>query len=490
MSFSNSAGAYSRIIDRSFVVTGAGLMVGGIVVTADRGPVTTNLVTSAREFINTYGTPSRDNPSLHSAIRFLNRAGALTVRRVINDAAVATGVIMDDTDISPVEAITVSSANPGTWGNNISITFSEIIGSTNSFLLTVLENGETVEQHEASRDTTAKNGYNQSLYIEDVINNGRSDYITVVDDITNASDVDLTQTVTLAGGTDDTATPDEAAIISAWDDFVSVDSVDAQLLINGGWASAPVQQKMTSVAQIRDDAVAILDVPEADSDDVTAMVAYYETLGSNTYYGGLYGGWLRVYDQYNDREVNVPPSGDVAATFVVTVANGERWDAPAGLINGIIPNALGVTKVFSEGERDVLYVNGINPVTSLGGASAVIWGQKTLIQPDSTALSRFNVINSLLWMQNRMKSALQPFVFQPNTSFTRDNINYLLSSFLDSIQSRGGLYGFNVDTSEEINTPQVIDSNQLMVEIHVQPTRAIEFIRMSLIVQRTGVQLG
>lgn len=489
MSFSNSAGVYSRVVDRSFVVTGAGLLTGGIVVSANRGPTTPNLVTSAREFVDTYGTPSRDNPSLHSAIRFLNRANALTVLRVINDATAASGDINND-ETAPEPVISVDAANPGVWGNDVSITFAEITGSTDSFLLIVKEGGVQVEEFEVSRDLNAKNGYGRSIYIEDVIN-GRSDYITVTDDTEATGSVDLTQEVTLSGGSDDTDAPAEGDISTAWDQFKVVDDVDAQVLINGGWASAVVQQKMLEVAQIRDDAVAILDVPEADSTDVSAMITYKDdTLAANTYYGGLYGGWLRVYDQYNDREVNIPPSGDVAGAFVFTVSQGERWDAPAGLQRGIIPNVLGVTKVFTEGERDTLYVNGINPVSTMSGAAAVIWGQKTLIQPDSTALSRFNVVNSLLWMQNRMKEALQPFVFEPNTQFTRDNVNYLLSSFLENIQSRGGLYGFYVDTGSEINTPQVIDSNQMMVEVHVQPTRTAEFIRMSLIVQRTGVQLG
>ena len=593
MSFPNSAGVYDRIVDKSFVVSAGGLLAGGIVVSAKRGPTKINTVTSAREFIETYGTPSRDNPSLYAALRFLNRAGILTVRRVINDALVAGGsvtheiqedgtfipsvagsalvnttgidtvaggtiivggtnvtiaenatvsvvveainiadidgysAVVDGTDIIisnqsgnvsadlsaiglsdnitssnyeeggfiegetvQVPHLTISASSAGAWGNSVEVSFAQNPDLPSGvFILVVKENGEEVESFEVSRDENAKNGFGSNIYIENVIN-GKSRYITVEDNPSVSQSYDMTAPVLLAGGFDDTIAPTAGAIIQAWEEFENVDNVPAQILINGGWAVPAVQVKMLSVAENRKDAVAILDVPQDTAEDVAAMVDYRKNdLAANTYFGGLYGGWVKIYDQYNDREVNIAPSGDVAAVFVHTVNVAERWDAPAGLQRGIIPNALGVSKILSEGERDLLYVAGVNPVTTYGGAAAVIWGQKTL-QVAASALDRFNVVNSVLWINQRIAQALQPFVFEPNTVATRDNINFLVSSFLENIQQRGGLYGFYVDTSEEINTPFVIDNNQLYVDYYLKPTRTAEFIRASAIITATGVQLG
>jgi hypothetical protein len=487
--FGASAGVYDRIVDKSFVVNAGGLLAGGIVVSAKRGPTEINTVTSAREFIETYGLPSRDNPSLYAGLRFLNRAGILTVRRVINDAVSATGDLMDTTD--PLEvALAITAASEGAWGNDITVSFGEVEDAPDGvFAIIVSEGDEVVETFEVSRDENAKNGYGNNIYIEEVVNN-QSDYIRVVDNPLATAAYDLTATVSLDDGADDTIAPTSGQIMTAWDDFANVDNVPAQILINAGWATPEVQNKMISIAQNRKDAVAILDVPEDTADDVGAMVAYRKTeLMANSYFGGLYGGWVKIYDQYNDREVDIPPSGDVAGVFVHTVSVAERWDAPAGLQRGIIPNAIGVSKILTEGERDLLYVAGVNPVTTYGGAAAVIWGQKTL-QSAASALDRFNVVNSVLWINQRIAQALQPFVFEPNTVPTRDNINFLISSFLENIQQRGGLYGFYVDTSEEINTPFVIDNNQLYVDYYLKPTRTAEFIRASAIITATGVQLG
>lgn len=542
MSFSVSPGVYGRIVDKSFVVSSAGLLAGGIVISSKRGSTDVVTVTSAKEFLDLYGIPSSDNPSMYSALRFLNRAGILSVKRVINDAVAASGtlklfgsdsqgnvleVVNDPTTISPTDGqvvqvglepvgdfadfagqiatyvelstswefvdqedhLVINADNEGSWGNSVSVEIVDLADApAGVFGVTVYENGEVVEEFEVSRDPNAKNGFGNNIYIENVINN-RSRYINVNDN--PATSVPYTVgTTSLVGGSDDTVAPTSGDLVSAWDDFLNTNSVPANLLINAGWATPEVQSKMLAVAESRKDAVAILDIPEDTAQSVSAMIEYRKVaLAANTAYGGIYGGWLRIYDTYNDKEVTIPSSGDVAAVFEYTVEVANRWDAPAGLQRGIIPNALGVSKVLTEGERDQLYLAGINPVTTYGGASAVVWGQKTL-QVQASALDRFNVVNSIIWINGRMVEALQPFTFEPNTVSTRDNINFLLTSFLENIQLQGGLYEFFVDTGTEINTPQVIDNNQLLVDVFLKPTRTAEFIRVSTIITPTGVQLG
>lgn len=489
MSFPNSAGVYDSIEDRSFVVSAAGLVAGGIVISAKRGPVTPKVITSAREFVDTYGLPSSDNPSMYCALRYLRRSGIITVRRVVNDAAVAEGALVATVEGQPEDHLNVTAISPGVWGNAVTVSFGTIAGSSNSFALIVKENGEEVERFEVSRNPNAVNGYGSNIFIENVVNT-RSKLIRVSDNPAVEAAYNMASTITLTGGSDDTVAPTSGQINTAWDDFLNVNETPATMLINGGWAIPAVQTKMLAVAAARRVSVAILDAPQDTMSAASAMVDYRESeLVANTYFGGIYGGWLRIYDQYNDKEVYIPPSGDVAGAFAYTFEVGERWDAPAGLQRGILPDVLGVSKVFTDGELDLLYTAGVNPITTRGGAAAVIWGQKTL-QVQASALDRFNVVNNLLFITQRMKEALEPFVFQTNTQFTRDSVNFLLSNFLESIKLRGGLYNYAVDTSTEINTDEVIDQNQMYVDVYVQPVKAAEFIRLRTIVTRTGVTLG
>ena len=486
MTFGVSAGAYSGIVDKSFVINGSGVLSGGIVITSKKGPRGMNVVTSATEFTNLYGKPTMDNPSMFCALRFLNRGNILSVYRVIVDATVAEGELLVGTD--PI--FTVTAASEGAWGNKIKVHVEPVENPTfDSVYILVEDDGVIVEKFEVSRDTEARNGFGSTLFVEDVVNK-RSRYIRIDDDPSVAGNYPTGATVNLTGGSDDSVAPSSGAIIAAWDEFINPELVPANILINAGWAVPAIHQKMLAVAEQRRDSVAILDVPEETSTSVQDMVLYRKTLlGADTYYGGLYGGWLRVYDPEADREVLIPPSGDVAAVFVHTSTVAERWDAPAGMQRGVIPNAVGVSIVMSEGERDMAYEAGINPVTSYGGANAVIWGQKTL-QLRQSALDRFNVVNLVLWLNERMTESMRPYVFQPNTKETRDSVNYLISNFLGDIQKRGGLYDFYVDTSDELNTAQVIDNNQMLVNVFIAPTRTAEFIRISTTIAPTGVTLS
>ena len=486
MTFGVSAGAYSGIVDKSFVINGSGVLSGGIVITSKKGPRGMNVVTSATEFTNLYGKPTMDNPSMFCALRFLNRGNILSVYRVIVDATVAEGELLVGTD--PI--FTVTAASEGAWGNKIKVHVEPVENPTfDSVYILVEDDGVIVEKFEVSRDTEARNGFGSTLFVEDVVNK-RSRYIRIDDDPSVAGNYPTGATVNLTGGSDDSVAPSSGAIIAAWDEFINPELVPANILINAGWAVPAIHQKMLAVAEQRRDSVAILDVPEETSTSVHDMVLYRKTLlGADTYYGGLYGGWLRVYDPEADREVLIPPSGDVAAVFVHTSTVAERWDAPAGMQRGVIPNAVGVSIVMSEGERDMAYEAGINPVTSYGGANAVIWGQKTL-QLRQSALDRFNVVNLVLWLNERMTESMRPYVFQPNTKETRDSVNYLISNFLGDIQKRGGLYDFYVDTSDELNTAQVIDNNQMLVNVFIAPTRTAEFIRISTTIAPTGVTLS
>lgn len=517
MSTMVSPGVYSRVVDDSFIVNSGGMVAGGIVVSAKKGPVGLNVVTSASEFVATYGLPTRDNPSLHCALRFLARAGILTVRRVTTDAVSANASIVqtvttqepnpayeegvsdpsvpefiDVTDT--VDVLTISAANQGSWGNDIRVTIADIDGAQSGVFAVVVsvkqDDGsfEEVESFEVSRNIDAKNGFGNTMFIEDVIN-GRSRYITVQDSPDASGEYPRNFHV-LTGGLDDTVAPESGAIMSAWDEFKNEKEVPAQLLINAGWAVPAIQNKMIEVAETRRDAIAILDVPEHAMGSVTDMIEYRKNeLSANSYFGALYGGWLKIYDQYNDVQIDVPPSGDSAAIYVHTWSVGERWYAPAGLRRGIIPNTVGVSKVFSQGERDQLAVAQINPVTAIGGSGSVVWGQDSL-QVKASAMSKMNVVNSILFITKQMAESLDPFIHEVNTEQTRNAINFMLSSFLENIQLKGGLYDFFVDTSANINTPFVIDNNELHVDVYVQPTRVAEKIKLSVIVTPTGVSFA
>ena len=61
-----------------------------------------------------------------------------------------------------------------------------------------------------------------------------------------------------------------------------------------------------------------------------------------------------------------------------------------------------------------------------------------------------------------------------------------MNPFLESVQSNSGLSAFKVVMDDSNNTPDVIDRNQLVGQIFIQPTRTAEFIVLDFSVLPTG----
>ena len=76
-------------------------------------------------------------------------------------------------------------------------------------------------------------------------------------------------------------------------------------------------------------------------------------------------------------------------------------------------------------------------------------------------------------------------VFEANTQATRNNFLAIVNPYLESVQQRQGLYAFKVVMDETINTPAVIDRNELVGQVYLQPTKTAEFIILNFNVQPT-----
>ena len=57
---------------------------------------------------------------------------------------------------------------------------------------------------------------------------------------------------------------------------------------------------------------------------------------------------------------------------------------------------------------------------------------------------------------------------------------------LEEVQANSGLTAFRVVMDDSNNTPDVVDRNQLVGQIFIQPTRTAEFIVLDFVVQPTG----
>ncbi len=224
-----------------------------------------------------------------------------------------------------------------------------------------------------------------------------------------------------------------------------------------------------------------------DSSIVSATVntAVSNVSGLDTNYAAVYYPWVKVLDTAANKPVLVPPSVIVPGAIAASDNIGAEWFAPAGLNRGILGNVLEAKIRLNQAERDTLYDDNINPIATFPQTGVCIWGQKTL-QTKSSALDRINVRRLLIALKKFIASSSRYLVFEQNTTATRNRFLNIVNPYLESVQQRQGLYAFRVQMDENNNTPDVIDRNQLVGAIYLQPTKTAEFIVLDFNVLPTG----
>jgi phage tail sheath protein FI len=140
-----------------------------------------------------------------------------------------------------------------------------------------------------------------------------------------------------------------------------------------------------------------------------------------------------------------------------------------------------------QGEIEALYGNpvNINPIIFSPGDGIVIFGQKTQ-QSKPSALDRINVRRLIITFERAAKQFLKYKLFELNNQYTRLDIETAINQYLTTVQAQNGVYTFKTVCDETNNTPQIIDSNQLNVDVYLQPEKDAEFIQLQNIITATG----
>ena len=237
--------------------------------------------------------------------------------------------------------------------------------------------------------------------------------------------------------------------------------------------------------QSRGDAIYVID-PSIYGSSITGVDSPVEEAGTiNSSYGAMYWPWLQTSDPDTGDNVWVPASAMIPGVYAFNDNASEPWFAPAGINRGGLATVIRPERKLSSTNRDTLYTAKVNPIASFPGVGTVVYGQKTL-QKQASALDRVNVRRLLIELKGYISQVSQTLVFEQNTAATRNNFLAQVNPYLESVQQRQGLYAFKVVMDESNNTPDVVDRNQLVGQIFLQPTKTAEFILLDFNVLPTG----
>ena len=232
----------------------------------------------------------------------------------------------------------------------------------------------------------------------------------------------------------------------------------------------------------RGDNISIVDLVnfQANVGTVTTQAAAFDSS-----YATAYWPWCQTIDPETGKQVWVPASVMIPGVYAYTDASADAWFAPAGLTRGALGSVIRAERKLPSSTRDTLYEANVNPIATFPNSGVVVFGQKTL-QKRASALDRVNVRRLLIAVKTYVSQIADTLVFEQNSASTRNNFLTQVNPYLESVQQRQGLYAFKTVMDESNNGPDVVDRNQLVGQIFLQPTKTAEFVLLDFNVTPTG----
>ena len=327
--------------------------------------------------------------------------------------------------------------------------------------------------------------------------NGASNLI-----LSNGKNYGGISTITTAGA----LTASIADISDGYSLFENTENIKVDFLIMGsaayGLSSAQsLAQKLISVAELRKDAIAFISPyrgaflsDTAVQTEVTVknpgivtnnIIEFFAPINSSSY-AIFDSGYKYVYDRFSKTFRYIPLNGDIAGLCARNDVNNFPWYSPAGTSRGAILNAVKLAYNPSKSQRDTLYSNRINSIIFSPGAGIILFGDKTGLSRAS-AFDRINVRRLFIYLEDAISRAAKDVLFEFNDEITRTNFVNTIEPFLRDVQAKRGITDYVVIADESNNTAAVIDSNEFRADIYIKPARSINFIGLTFIATKSGV---
>lgn len=367
--------------------------------------------------------------------------------------------------------------------------------------------GTVLEKYEnLSRATDAKSEQGEDIYWMNFINKASS-YVWGVNpiwgnpDTTSANMTVSTDKTPLVGdfvgGTDgaNETNINMGVLRLAWDVYKKPEEIDISILLAGKAKGGTDYEATTNylideIAEVRKDCIVVASPPKTavvnNFDDPLDQVLLWRDSVNESSYAVLDSGYKYQYDKFNDAFWWVPLNGDIGGLIARTDLLRDAWWSPGGFVRGDIKNVTKLSWNPDEPDRDLLYVQGVNPVITVAGEGTYLFGDKTA-QARPSAFDRINVRRLFIVLEKAIAKAAKYTLFEFNDEFTRAQFKNMVDPYLRDIQGRRGIQDFLVVCDESNNTGEVIDRNEFVADIYVKPARSINFIQLNFVAVRTSV---
>ncbi len=179
----------------------------------------------------------------------------------------------------------------------------------------------------------------------------------------------------------------------------------------------------------------------------------------------------------------LPPSAAIAGIYSAVDGSRGVWKAPANVsINGVIAPTI----QFTNAEQDQMNIDAsgksINAIRAFTGKGTLVWGARTLAGNDNE-WRYVNVRRLFIFVEESVKKATEPFVFEPNDRNTWVRVQGMIENFLTTLWRQGALQGVKPEHAFYVSvglgkTMTALDilEGRMIVEIGMAAVRPAEFI--------------
>jgi hypothetical protein len=221
-------------------------------------------------------------------------------------------------------------------------------------------------------------------------------------------------------------------------------------------------------------------LPNQSSSDYAETIK--SVLGANLgdSYSCSYGPWIIIPDPKRvGATLSVPPGGAVMGMMARIDATIGVFRAPAGVIAGL-SNAVGAQTKFTDSELGDLNNKNINVIRSVVGSGICAMGART--RKSYGADKYISARRTLIAIKESLRRSTQWAVFENNDTRLWSGLRMTADRILRPMWEAGGLAGvsqadaYYIRCDSSLNTPQVIQSGEVRMEIGVALEYPAEFV--------------
>lgn len=167
----------------------------------------------------------------------------------------------------------------------------------------------------------------------------------------------------------------------------------------------------------------------------------------------------------------VPAAGLVSNNFMEKYQSRQPYYIVAGPTYGriIASGLVGPEYNFTRADLDILEPMGVNATVYVPRIGTYINSNQTAKQNPVTALSKINVRELVIYLQDEIEALLQDYQWEFNTQYLRDLVKAKADTICERVKNNGGLYNYLNVCDESNNTDDVINNEMFVLSTSIEP---------------------